>query len=1132
MDLSSLDQSPGLEQQAEILRRFGLPVSFLPGCGLQEFFLVASVGRCKFRLSELVVANLLQVSLGGNAAAFKVSRLDDWVFKFSVSSKKVGFYIYNLRSYECEAFKILFHLWGNGGPQVDQEKNRWEREQEEEWTTVISRKKAKEKSFADAVKSNRVVKPLTGANRTPVPDNSSVPVQKVFNRIKNSMPVKTAKSVFERIKFPRTSVFDRIELPASGHDHSTQPVHASELSSDEQGENSGSDRRRNFEKFQTVGQNSGKPMGQVSPNVQGVFCTRCLRTNHSRQSCRSRIKCYNCSLWGHIAMHCRQKNISSSSHVNSHRSKGPNRTGSKVYRRKELQAPGIISLNPTQQVTDVNKSLQSKQTQPRDHLAPDSWLDLNLGCAPQLEAAAVATTTIANTVSTLVPSPPPTALVSPSPETVPTVVMAYNAADPTPFMPPGYAWLPLEGREYMSRAFTRRSSHNNDVAIVTIVPLPQQQVLFGNIRVVVADFLTIHMRILYRSIQPCHLGQAYVRLNSALDRDALVRHSPHHWEGADFYFVEHDHGRNHRRVQFAHECWLMLLGFPLDYWDRENIEAAIASFGRLMIWERDERHLARIVIKVRVVTLESVPRFLVVSDGDNFFGESWTVQCEIIEETMIDDDLQAEDLVPEVNNQPDPHEFDFFGFGQPVFGNENHDNHHVDDEGPFPNGQHGLHENAGIMQLDAAPAANENQPHGPELELNAQLPVGLQEQPIIDLNAPPNGQLNDGEFLEPQDLMNPNEQVNQEPNQELSFPEDSSQGSMNHDAEVLPDLNMLPPEQALMAPDHEHDAFVPEEVQQVDLVPDGVNQNDEQLQDNHFNLNLQVGIVQLFDTPEFDPVWEVFRQPEDYIGHNKGRQADEVRLWAKFLSPMGNGAIVDIPSDWTPFFTKVLLSPTHFDWARNFIASKAWDVFSSALAPMPTVPFMLPNECPSNAMPKCALSIIEDTQEINTGKNELSEDVTVDCFTPATNKLKIGSSSTTSAAHIKGKHRGNVAIVETDVRRSDRLRTRNKGFKQQSCADINCFACSTDPPTLSNNVIRKLRVNFGKVASEKLSDVALATKRKGAPSLKHTDDHVGIIGQRACSKKVISKKCTTKAKADKKPTSDQDDKQAKKKSKK
>lgn len=75
-----------------------------------SFALVASFGRCKFRLSEDIVSLILQASIGGSAAHFRVLQLGDRVFKFFVSSKPVGLFVQKLNSFECGHFKVLSPL--------------------------------------------------------------------------------------------------------------------------------------------------------------------------------------------------------------------------------------------------------------------------------------------------------------------------------------------------------------------------------------------------------------------------------------------------------------------------------------------------------------------------------------------------------------------------------------------------------------------------------------------------------------------------------------------------------------------------------------------------------------------------------------------------------------------------------------------------------------------------------------------------------------------------------------------------------------------------------------------------------------------------------------------------------------
>jgi len=111
MVLPVLNHWPGQVVDVEIHHRFGSPINFDPASRLLEFFLVLSMGRCKFRLTPVMVGLLLQSVLGVSSHACRVVQLGDRVFRFSIASKLVGFYIFKLKSFECSEFKALFHLW-------------------------------------------------------------------------------------------------------------------------------------------------------------------------------------------------------------------------------------------------------------------------------------------------------------------------------------------------------------------------------------------------------------------------------------------------------------------------------------------------------------------------------------------------------------------------------------------------------------------------------------------------------------------------------------------------------------------------------------------------------------------------------------------------------------------------------------------------------------------------------------------------------------------------------------------------------------------------------------------------------------------------------------------------------------
>lgn len=110
----------------------------------------------------------------------------------------------------------------------------------------------------------------------------------------------------------------------------------------------------------------------------------------------------------------------------------------------------------------------------------------------------------------------------------------------------------------------------------------------------------------------------------------------------------------------------MFLGLNVHHWNNHLVDKALADWGRLVTWEEDPTHLARMLVKVRVVDLEEIPWFIFTSEGDDFEGDTWIAQCEIIQTRMLGEQTPDEDQPP---NGPDddvnPNLFDFFGFGQP-----------------------------------------------------------------------------------------------------------------------------------------------------------------------------------------------------------------------------------------------------------------------------------------------------------------------------------------------------------------------------------------------------------------------------------------------------------------------------------
>jgi hypothetical protein len=160
MDLALLDFRSGIAFEDSL--RLCLASSVCPARpGLpSSFWLVVSFGRCIFKLNSDSVGHLLQAALGGFAAGFEVHQLSDRVFRFLVSSKVVGFHIYNSKCIVHAEFRAFFNLWNRGGPNWIHEFKKFIGEENASWLTVRGKKSL---SYADIVKL-----PLTGANAVPI----------------------------------------------------------------------------------------------------------------------------------------------------------------------------------------------------------------------------------------------------------------------------------------------------------------------------------------------------------------------------------------------------------------------------------------------------------------------------------------------------------------------------------------------------------------------------------------------------------------------------------------------------------------------------------------------------------------------------------------------------------------------------------------------------------------------------------------------------------------------------------------------------------------------------------------------------------------------------------------------------
>lgn len=242
------------------------------------------------------------------------------------------------------------------------------------------------------------------------------------------------------------------------------------------------------------------------------------------------------------------------------------------------------------------------------------------------------------------------------------------------------------------------------------------------------DFLREHLRVGFRSIQPCPFGQAYVRFDFYHDRDRLINASPHVFGNVNISFVAHDNGWNHKKVTMNYEVWLMFLGYNVDHWNNRLVDKALFDWGSLVTWEEDHKCLSRILVKAKVVALQEIPWFIYCSENDEFEGDTWTIQCEILDVRMLGAQPAEEDDPRTDPADVNPGFYDLFGFGQPG-------------QGP-PFGPHlNPHDGPVAAGWDLWPKQQQMDQHmnnplppvNPTLD-NAAIPVAVPGEPFLELN--------------------------------------------------------------------------------------------------------------------------------------------------------------------------------------------------------------------------------------------------------------------------------------------------------------------------------------------------------------------------------------------------------------
>ena len=127
-----------------------------------------------------------------------------------------------------------------------------------------------------------------------------------------------------------------------------------------------------------------------------------------------------------------------------------------------------------------------------------------------------------------------------------------------------------------------------------------------------------------------------------------------------------------------------------------------------------------------------------------------------------------------------------------------------------------------------------------------------------------------------------------------------------------------------------------------------------------------------------------------------------------------------------------------------FLLSPMWNIICEGFQQSQQLVFFIPSSCPVTVAPSCS-------QLQNLGLEEVQ---------PPT---MAGDASFCSPAAAKGKRKDRVPLVESEVRRSERLQHLNKGYRKKTCHDSNCLACTAKPPVCNSKIIKNLNSSYCKV---------------------------------------------------------------------
>lgn len=164
-----------------------------------------------------------------------------------------------------------------------------------------------------------------------------------------------------------------------------------------------------------------------------------------------------------------------------------------------------------------------------------------------------------------------------------------------------------------------------------------------------------------------------------------------------------------------------------------------------------------------------------------------------------------------------------------------------------------------------------------------------------------------------------------------------------------------------------------------------------------------------------------------------------------------------VPKDWAKFFTALLLSPSHFKKAKEFVKNSS---FLSCINDSDGLGFLIPSG-PINSPPVCSLIGSDDLLSAGDPMEPpVSPVISSDKSPSVGDSLILSSETSDETEKMLRSRKKKVILVESEVRRSSRISKSKNGFKDPVCNVKHCLGCNSKPPTLSSKAIRNLSSSF------------------------------------------------------------------------